>query len=130
MADFDEETNKIQSDESNGNENLDSLPVHDNMDSNESLYADDNDSDEDDSEFDESVENEGNIQKEYREMLTSYGMGALNFGGFIIVGFLIGRWLDSKFGIEPILTMTWTILGFIGGVMEFVKIIRKAKNLK
>lgn len=45
-----------------------------------------------------------------------------------IIGWFIGRWLDSVFGVAPYIMYTFMILGFIAGFREVYRIIRKFGN--
>lgn len=40
----------------------------------------------------------------------------------IILMFFLGRWLDSKFDTEPILTVVFAFLGGAAGTYNFIKI--------
>lgn len=42
-----------------------------------------------------------------------------------IVGWLIGRWLDNLFDASPYLMYTFMVLGFIAGVREVSRIIKR-----
>jgi ATP synthase protein I len=41
-----------------------------------------------------------------------------------VIGWLIGTWLDKKFGTSHILMYVFLILGFIAGIREFYRIIK------
>lgn len=42
------------------------------------------------------------------------------------VGFLfIGNWLDKKYGTSPWLAVTGLILGFVGGLVNLIRIVRR-----
>lgn len=45
-----------------------------------------------------------------------------------ILGWFLGRWLDSLFGIAPYLMYILMILGFIAGFREVLRIIKKFGN--
>ena len=45
-----------------------------------------------------------------------------------VVGFLIGRWLDSKLGTEPFLLVIFLIFGFIASGKEVYKLIKRAEE--
>ena len=45
-----------------------------------------------------------------------------------LIGFFIGRWLDSKLGTEPYLFIVMLALGFAASVKETVKIIKEANR--
>ena len=42
-------------------------------------------------------------------------------------GLAAGYWLDKLFGTSPYLTVTFFLLGIIGGFLELVRIARKDK---
>lgn len=42
-----------------------------------------------------------------------------------IVGWLIGSWLDKKFGTADYLMYLFLVLGFIAGIREFYRIVKK-----
>ena len=55
---------------------------------------------------------------------------ALAFTPFILgvtalVGYLIGSWLDSVFDTKPYLTYLFLALGFIAGIREIYRVIKK-----
>jgi len=45
-----------------------------------------------------------------------------------LVGFFIGRWLDSKLGTAPYLLVLFLIFGFIASGREIYKLIKKAEE--
>jgi F0F1-type ATP synthase assembly protein I len=45
-----------------------------------------------------------------------------------LIGFFIGRWLDNKFGTDPILLIIFLTLGFVAAVREIIKIIKEAER--
>ncbi|MBN2225895.1 MAG: AtpZ/AtpI family protein [candidate division Zixibacteria bacterium] len=45
-----------------------------------------------------------------------------------VVGFFIGRWLDSKLGTEPYLLIVFLIFGFIASGKEIYGIIKRAEQ--
>ena len=45
-----------------------------------------------------------------------------------LVGFFIGRWLDSKFGTDPYLLILFLIFGFIATGKEVYKLIKRAEE--
>ena len=44
------------------------------------------------------------------------------------VGFLAGRWLDSKFETEPLLLIFGIILGFASAGVEVYRLVKKAEQ--
>lgn len=45
-----------------------------------------------------------------------------------LVGFFIGRWLDSKLGTEPFLLIVFLIFGFIASGREIYRLIKRAEE--
>ena len=45
-----------------------------------------------------------------------------------IIGFFIGRFLDGKFGTDPLLTYLFLILGFVAGAVQVAKMARLANR--
>ena len=43
-----------------------------------------------------------------------------------IAGLLIGRYLDKRFDIYPVLTIIFLLLGFVAGVREVASVLKKA----
>lgn len=42
-----------------------------------------------------------------------------------IIGWAIGSWLDKRLGTDPFLMYLLLIIGFIAGVREFYRIVKK-----
>jgi len=67
-------------------------------------------------------------QKKYNSKLTEtykdigpfLGLGT-QLAATIILMFFLGRWLDKKFEIEPILTIIFSFLGGFAGIYNFIK---------
>ena len=45
-----------------------------------------------------------------------------------IVGVVIGRWLDERFGTGPLFTVILLIFGFIAGIREVAAVLKKADS--
>jgi ATP synthase protein I len=45
-----------------------------------------------------------------------------------VVGFFIGRWLDSKLGTEPFLLVLFLVFGFAASAKETYNIIKRAEE--
>lgn len=45
-----------------------------------------------------------------------------------IAGVLIGKWIDGKVGSTPAFTIVFVILGFVAGVREVVRVLKKANQ--
>ena len=44
----------------------------------------------------------------------------------ILIGYLLGNWLDGKFGTKPWLTLAFILIGLISGIYESIKILIEA----
>lgn len=40
----------------------------------------------------------------------------------VVLGYLLGSWLDRVFGTEPLLTLVFTIIGVVSGFVEMIRI--------
>lgn len=45
-----------------------------------------------------------------------------------LVGFFIGRWLDSRLGTEPFLLVLFLIFGFIASGKEIYRLLKRAEE--
>jgi len=45
-----------------------------------------------------------------------------------VIGLLLGRWLDGKFGTEPWLTLVGLVFGVIAGFRSLIETARKASR--
>lgn len=45
-----------------------------------------------------------------------------------IAGVFIGKWIDEKAGTAPAFTIVFVVLGFIAGVREVARVIKKANQ--
>ena len=56
-----------------------------------------------------------------------------NFGMFLIlavvIGYVIGRWLDGVFGTKPFFAVFWIVCGVISAILDLAKNIKKASKL-
>ena len=47
----------------------------------------------------------------------------------VLIGYVIGRWLDKTFDIYPVMTLFWVICGILSTIFEFIKLVKDAKHL-
>lgn len=47
----------------------------------------------------------------------------------VLIGYVIGHWIDEKFDIYPVMTLFWIGCGLASTILEFIKIVKQAKNL-
>lgn len=45
-----------------------------------------------------------------------------------VIGWFIGKWLDTFFNTEPYLMYLFLVLGFASGVREFMRLIKRFGN--
>ena len=50
----------------------------------------------------------------------------LEMGVSVIIGVLLGMWLDSKAGTSPWLMVLFLILGFVAGMRSVIRAVRRA----
>ena len=67
--------------------------------------------------------------KAYRELGPYLGLG-FQLAASIIFMFFLGRWLDSKFKIEPLLTITFSFLGGFAGIYNVIKTVLQLNKKK
>ena len=60
------------------------------------------------------------LKKTYEEIGPYLGLGT-QLAATIILMFFLGRWLDEKFQIEPILTIVFSFLGGSAGIYNVIK---------
>ena len=60
----------------------------------------------------------------YKALGITGGFGFM-MGGSIFVGYLVGGYLDKKFGTSPWLLILFIVMGVVAGFMEFYKTIKK-----
>ena len=47
----------------------------------------------------------------------------------VLIGYVIGRWLDNFFDIFPVMTLFWIGCGMISTLLECIKIVKQAQKL-
>ena len=47
----------------------------------------------------------------------------------VIIGYVIGRWLDKTFDIYPVMTLFWVVCGILSTIFEFIKLVKDAQRL-
>ena len=43
-----------------------------------------------------------------------------------LIGYFMGRFLDRKFGTDPVISIVFLILGFVAGARQVANVVRKA----
>ena len=70
------------------------------------------------------------ITDSYKDVGPYIGLGT-QLAASIILMFFLGRWLDQKFDLEPILTIVFSLFGGFAGIYNLIKStihINKKKN--
>lgn len=57
-----------------------------------------------------------------------YASVGLEFGLSVVIGYLIGRWLDQRFDLAPWGTPAGVILGFIAALRSLLKIAAREER--
>jgi F0F1-type ATP synthase assembly protein I len=78
-------------------------------------------------------EEENNLAKTYRDVGPYLGLGT-QLAVTIVALFFLGKWLDEKFEIFPLLTISLSFLGGFAGIYNFIRSVllinKKNKNEK
>lgn len=66
-------------------------------------------------------------RNKYQGWLRFSAMG-LELGLAVIVGLLLGQWLDGQFGTDPWLTLLFLIFGMIAGFRSVYRLLREVQT--
>ena len=69
------------------------------------------------------------LAKTYREIGPYLGLGT-QLAASIVLMFFLGRWLDEKFELTPVLTIIFSILGGFGGIYNVINATIKLNKKK
>ncbi len=72
---------------------------------------------------------ENNFGKTYRDVGPYLGLG-FQLAATIVLMFFLGRWLDSYFGLEPVLTIVFSFFGGFAGIYNVIKTTIEISNKK
>ncbi|MBK7105866.1 MAG: AtpZ/AtpI family protein [Ignavibacteriae bacterium] len=75
------------------------------------------------------MEQNNKIIKSYKEVGPYLGLGT-QLAASIILMFFLGRWLDSKFHIDPVLTIIFSFFGGFVGIYNVIKSTIKLNKKK
>ena len=67
-----------------------------------------------------SSSDENDLTKTYRDVGPYLGLGTQLAATMVLMVFL-GRWLDEKFELSPILTIGFAFIGGFAGIYNFIK---------
>ena len=80
-----------------------------------------------------SKEDNSNLIKTYNDVGPYLGLGT-QLAATIVLMFFLGKWLDEKFDIFPLLTISLAFFGGFAGIYNFIKSVlslnEKNKNKK
>jgi F0F1-type ATP synthase assembly protein I len=54
-----------------------------------------------------------------------YGAAGLQLAASVVGFLLLGNWLDGKLGLTPWLAVAGLIVGFVGGLVNLIRIVRR-----
>ncbi len=54
-----------------------------------------------------------------------YGAAGLQLAASTVGFLLVGNWLDGRYGTSPWLAVTGLVLGFVGGLVNLIRIVRR-----
>lgn len=69
------------------------------------------------------------ILETYKDVGPYLGLGT-QLAATIVLMFFLGRWLDSKFETEPILTIAFSFFGGFAGIYNFIKTVLNMNEKK
>ncbi len=61
-----------------------------------------------------------NLYKTYRDVGPYLGLGS-QLAATIVLMFFLGKWLDEKFDLYPVLTILFSFFGGAAGIYNFIK---------
>ena len=73
---------------------------------------------------------DNSLAKTYKEIGPYLGLGT-QLAATIILMFFLGKWLDEKFNLHPILTISFSFIGGFAGIYNVIKStinLNKKKN--
>ncbi len=69
------------------------------------------------------------VWKTYREYAPYLALG-FQLAAAVVLFFLLGAWLDEKFGVSPLLKLLGLLVGVIGGFVNFFRTIARLEKRK
>jgi len=54
-----------------------------------------------------------------------YGAAGLQLAASVVGFLLLGNWLDGRLGLSPWLAVAGLIVGFVGGLVNLIRIVRR-----
>jgi F0F1-type ATP synthase assembly protein I len=69
-----------------------------------------------------SEKDENNISKTYRDVGPYIGLGT-QLAATIVLMFFLGKWLDEKFELSPLFTISFSFFGGFAGIYNFIKTV-------
>lgn len=65
----------------------------------------------------------GKSQNPWRQLGLVLSMG-VTFTAAVVIGVLLGLWLDARLGTKPLFTLILAGLGFVAGVVELLRALK------
>lgn len=69
------------------------------------------------------------VQRNTRALSLAFSIG-FALAGPVILGALLGYWLDGRFGTSPTWTMILTLLGMGAGLAQLIRIVNKLNQME
>ncbi|MCX7925867.1 MAG: AtpZ/AtpI family protein [Fimbriimonadales bacterium] len=69
------------------------------------------------------------FQRNTRAVSLAFSIG-FALAGPVILGALLGYWLDGRFGTSPTWTMILTLLGMVAGLAQLIRIANKLNQME
>lgn len=69
------------------------------------------------------------FQHNTRAISLAFSIG-FSLAGPVMLGALLGYWLDGRFGTSPTWTMILTLLGMAAGLIQMIRIVNKLNQLE
>jgi ATP synthase protein I len=63
-------------------------------------------------------------QKQMWKLAARYGAVGLELAIAVLMGYLLGRWLDEKAGTEPYLMILFVLIGVGAGVKGLIRVVK------
>ncbi len=69
------------------------------------------------------------FQRNTRAISLAFSIG-FSLAGPVILGALLGYWLDGRFGTSPTWTMILTLLGMVAGLVQMIRVVNKLNQME
>ncbi|MFN7017765.1 MAG: AtpZ/AtpI family protein [Fimbriimonadales bacterium] len=69
------------------------------------------------------------FQRNTRAISLAFSIG-FSLAGPVILGALVGYWLDGRFGTSPTWAMVLTLLGMVAGLIQMIRVVNKLNAME